>query len=171
MKKISIPEPCSENWSLMAPTEKGAFCNKCSLEVYDFTKKTPEEIRETLTINLGKRVCGHVNKVQLELVNSDFHVWENQPVHVFQSKFLCACLLVFGMTLFTGCENLPPQDVQGDMEQVDGGMTMEEDTSTCSGNEVLTGDTVYNDQPMVGEMEAEETHDNNIKTGIVAIEE
>lgn len=132
MKKIVIPNPCSEDWSLMTPTEKGAFCQKCSLEVIDFTKQTPEEIRETLTLNLGKKVCGHIEKTQLELANSNFHVWENQSPQILRSKFLYACVMVFGMSLFTGCENPNPaeDEINGGIEHVDGGM------------EVLTGDTI-----------------------------
>jgi hypothetical protein len=34
---ISIKEPCHEDWSKMTATEKGAFCQKCALEVIDFT--------------------------------------------------------------------------------------------------------------------------------------
>ena len=41
---IRIPEPCTEDWSKMAGTDKGAFCNKCAKEVIDFTAKTPKEI-------------------------------------------------------------------------------------------------------------------------------
>ena len=117
----------------MTPTEKGAFCQKCSLEVIDFTRNTPEEIRETLTLNLGQRVCGHVSKVQLELVNTNFHVWKNQPVHVFQSKFLYACVLVFGMTLFTGCSPEPVETGEVEVEHIEGGM------------EVLQGDVAIDD--------------------------
>jgi hypothetical protein len=133
MIQVSIPTPCSEDWSKMTPTDKGAFCKKCSLEVIDFTKKSPEEIRETLTLNLGKKICGHIGKNQMETANSYFYMWENQSPQILRSKFLYACILVFGMTLFTGCENDP--QVQGEMtneiEAVDGGIDVE-----------MTGDTV-----------------------------
>lgn len=130
MKKIAIPNPCTEKWSLMTPTEKGAFCKKCNLEVIDFTKKTPEEIRETLNPAMGKKVCGHIGKTQLELANSEFHVWENQSPQILRSKFLYACLIVFGMTLFTGCESPTNNTINSDVENVDGGM------------EIVTGDTI-----------------------------
>lgn len=151
MKKITIPSPCSENWNEMTPTEKGAFCQKCSLEVIDFTQKTPEEIRETLTLNLGQRVCGHVSKVQLELVNTNFHVWENQPVHVFQSKFLYACVLVFGMTLFTGCSPEPLENGDTEIEHVEGGIEIiqgDVDVTDSSAN-CANQDDVLMGEPMV----------------------
>jgi hypothetical protein len=130
MKKIVIPNPCAEDWNQMTPTEKGAFCKKCNLEVIDFTKKTPEEIRETLNLAMGKKVCGHIGKTQLELANSEFQYWENQSPQILRSKFLYACVLVFGMSLFTGCESSNNPEVNGDIENVDGGM------------EILTGDTI-----------------------------
>jgi hypothetical protein len=34
---ISINEPCHEDWATMTETQKGAFCQKCALEVIDFT--------------------------------------------------------------------------------------------------------------------------------------
>ena len=132
-----MPKPCSEDWNKMTPTEKGAYCGKCALEVIDFTHKTPEEIRETLYANVGKRTCGHIGKMQLETVNSDYHVWENQSVVVFKSKFLYACLMLFGMTLFTGCDFMDwsTPDV-GEIEQVDVGM-MEPDTDVVDGGMMI----------------------------------
>jgi hypothetical protein len=146
MKQIVIPNPCSEDWGLMTPTEKGAFCKKCSLEVIDFTKQSPEEIRETLTLNFGKKSVGHIEKTQLELANSNFHVWENQSPQILRSKFLYACLMVFGMSLFTGCADTDPakDEINGGIEHVDGGM------------EVLTGDTIIScdiDTTKTGEIE------------------
>lgn len=105
--KISIPVPCREDRDAMAATGNGAYCQKCAHEVIDFTKKTPDEIRETLRQNSNHRVCGFISPIQMELVNSDFHVWENQPAKVFQSKFLYACVLVFGLSLFTACGHSP----------------------------------------------------------------
>ena len=172
MKQISIPSPCSEDWNTMTPTEKGAFCRKCSLEVIDFTKKSSEEIRETLVLNLGKKVCGHIGKHQLQTVNSNFYMWENQSPQILRSKFLYACILVFGMTLFTGCENNNTEEINGGIEQHDVGM-MEMDSTTHGDDDAtkscdttnagesncttdIKGRMTIDDEPVDGMMEMEE---------------
>ena len=101
---VNIPQPCHENWAEMSPTQRGAFCQKCAIDVIDFSKKTPEEVKETLLNNSGKHLCGRFRKSQLHELNSDYTTWKNQGKRTFQSKFMWACLLVFGMTLFTGCD-------------------------------------------------------------------
>ncbi len=105
MSKISIPEPCHENWADFTPTEKGAFCGSCQIDVIDFSNKSPNEIKSILHENAGKHMCGRFKKTQLVQLNDDFFAWQNQSARSLQSKFLYACLIVFGMTLFTGCES------------------------------------------------------------------
>lgn len=61
--KISIPEPCHENWNAMTPTEKGKFCSVCTKEVIDFTQKTDEAIYKHL--QTSGNLCGHFKKSQL----------------------------------------------------------------------------------------------------------
>jgi hypothetical protein len=108
--QVDIAEPCHENWNQMSPTEKGAFCGKCQIDVVDFSNKTALEVKQILHDNIGKHLCGRFKKVQLKELNSDYLVWENQSIHTFQSKFLLACVLVFGMTLFSSCANGNAQD-------------------------------------------------------------
>ena len=103
MKNINIPEPCSEDWNAMTPSDKGAFCKKCALDVYDFTNKSGDEIREVLTVNIGSRVCGHINKTQLDQLNSDFSSWQMNDKRSFQRAWIFTLFVVFGMTLFS-CE-------------------------------------------------------------------
>ena len=105
MTKVSIPSPCNEGWNNMTPTIKGAFCSSCKIDVIDFTNKTNREIQEILLENRGKKLCGHIKTTQLAKLNQHYADWENQSVKVFQSKFLWACLIVFGVFLFTGCED------------------------------------------------------------------
>lgn len=100
MNQITINEPCHENWAAMTPTQQGAFCGKCQIDVVDFSNKTPLEIKQILTENSGKHLCGRFKKTQLDELNERYVHWENQSPQVFQSKFLYACLLVFGMALF-----------------------------------------------------------------------
>lgn len=102
MNAVSIPKPCHENWAAMTPTEQGAFCQKCSTNVIDFSVKSNDEILNFLKENEGKHVCGRFKTDQLDEFNNSYLEWENQDARTFQSKFLYACLLVFGMALFNG---------------------------------------------------------------------
>lgn len=62
--KVSIPEPCHENWTKMTPTTKGKFCSVCTKDVVDFTSKSDEEI---VKYNLKyKNVCGRFYSSQLD---------------------------------------------------------------------------------------------------------
>lgn len=133
--KIRIPQPCTEDWNKMTPTEKGAYCDKCAFEVIDFTSQSPEEIKATLKVRMGQKTCGHISKTQMELVNSNYHLWDNQSAKMFKSKFLYACLMVFGFSLFTGCSSPEDEVTMGAVqehveEEIEVGM-VEEDTTQC----------------------------------------
>ncbi|SNR97656.1 hypothetical protein [Flavobacterium sp. ov086] len=62
--KISIPEPCHENWLEMSPTEKGKFCSNCQKNVIDFTKASDREI--LLAYNKNEHLCGRFRTSQLD---------------------------------------------------------------------------------------------------------
>ncbi|MBA0885235.1 hypothetical protein [Flavobacterium undicola] len=61
--KISIPEPCHENWMEMSPTEKGRFCSSCQKNVIDFTKSSDREI--VMAYNKNDKLCGRFNNFQI----------------------------------------------------------------------------------------------------------
>ncbi|MEY3236585.1 MAG: hypothetical protein RI883_686 [Bacteroidota bacterium] len=102
---IEIKEPCSEDWSKMTTTEKGAFCQKCALEVVDFTNKTAFEIKQTLIDEFSKspRLCGHITNYQLNQINDEFFKWKNER-ETFRAIWIFSLLAVFGFTLFS-CQN------------------------------------------------------------------
>lgn len=62
--QISIPNPCSEDWSKMTPTERGRFCAMCTTEVVDFTGMTDEALVSKLTKS-DEYTCGRVTQTQL----------------------------------------------------------------------------------------------------------
>jgi hypothetical protein len=145
--QLDIAEPCHENWNQMSPTEKGAFCGKCQIDVVDFSNKTALEVKQILRDNIGKHLCGRFKKVQLAELNSDYLVWGNQSIHTFQSKFLLACVLVFGVTLFSSCtygtaQNPLPIDFGS--EKIKDSLFQPTDTSKCKQiDEVKTNQIDY----------------------------
>ncbi len=62
--KITIPEPCHEDWNKMTPTEQGKFCAQCSKEVFDFTNASDEELYKK--VQAGASLCGRFKKDQLD---------------------------------------------------------------------------------------------------------
>jgi len=61
--KITIPEPCHEEWSNMTPKEKGRFCDKCQKCVVDFTGLSTQQMFNH--INTGGDLCGRFRPDQL----------------------------------------------------------------------------------------------------------
>lgn len=101
MKHISIPNPCSENWDEMTPTEKGAFCQKCSKDVYDFTRTSFQEIREIVEQNENGSICGRIRKAQLVALQDEYSQWYEPNSTSVLRLFLFSLFLVFGLGLFT----------------------------------------------------------------------
>ncbi|MBA5629864.1 hypothetical protein [Moheibacter lacus] len=64
--KISIPQPCHENWNEMLADEKGRFCQSCQKCVIDFTKLSDKEI-----LNYSERnICVKISNNQIDRINS-----------------------------------------------------------------------------------------------------
>jgi hypothetical protein len=108
---ISIKEPCNEDWSKMTPTERGAHCKHCELDVIDFTNKTPLEIKGILSkeFTSEKRICGRITNYQLDQINDDFFQWKNEQ-EAFKAVWIFSLIAVFGLTLFS-CQHAPTREM------------------------------------------------------------
>jgi hypothetical protein len=95
----------------MTPTQKGAFCGKCSLEVYDFSNSSGDEIRDILKLNVGSKVCGRLAPEQLNDLNNNFNAWQVNSKRSFQSALVFSLIVAFGMTLFSCEEDEEVQDI------------------------------------------------------------
>jgi hypothetical protein len=62
--KITVADPCHEDWSKMTPTEKGKHCASCQKEVVDFTQKTDEQLFKL--VKSGASMCGRFKSTQLD---------------------------------------------------------------------------------------------------------
>ncbi|PIE86754.1 MAG: hypothetical protein CSA03_03705 [Bacteroidetes bacterium] len=150
MKNISIPEPCSENWNEMTPTEKGAFCQKCALEVIDFTNKSADEIRSILVQNIGNHACMRIKNTQIEELNDDFASWKIKNPQSFQRAWVFTLIVVFGMTLFS-CEEEEEPIIES--YQKVGQTILEEEAS----EEITTIDSTANTNDIAVEKKSTQT--------------
>lgn len=62
--KLSIAEPCHENWEAMLPDEKGRFCLSCQKTVVDFTAMNDRQVLDYFK-NYNGNTCGQFSPDQL----------------------------------------------------------------------------------------------------------
>jgi len=101
MQKFGIPHPCNEDFSKMTITERGAFCEKCSVDTYSFYQKSIPEIKSILRDNIGQEICGRFAPGQIEAINAEFEAWTFRSKRSFQSAFAMSLIVVFGLSLFS----------------------------------------------------------------------
>jgi hypothetical protein len=105
MKNIQIPNPCSENWEMMSPQEKGRFCSVCSKCVIDFTEKQPQQIQKIIEEKKDEQICGRFYDHQLNQIEKSEQL-QNKFFKYIPSSFQNSriALTVFSVFLFlTGC--------------------------------------------------------------------
>jgi hypothetical protein len=120
--KITIPEPCHENWDNMRPKDNGRFCLSCSKTVVDFTTMLPDEVQHFFIQNQNKKICGRFNKSQLDTITIQIpsRVLYAQIHH--HKMFLLALFIAMGTTLFS-C-----QDKNGNKQKIDKVEVVQDDT-------------------------------------------
>lgn len=63
--RLSIPEPCHEDWNNMTPTLQGRYCQACEKEVTDFSQMTDTQIIQFIEKGKGNH-CGRFRFDQLD---------------------------------------------------------------------------------------------------------
>ena len=117
MKNFGIESPCSEDWTGMTPSEKGAFCGKCAKQVHDFSTKSVNEIKSTILELSGESLCVRMTVRQERQLNSEFNAWISEKKRNPQQLFIAALLIVFGLTLFS-CEDERDQQKIESVQQI-----------------------------------------------------
>lgn len=97
--KITIPEPCHEDWNKMTTNDNGIFCGSCSKNVVDFTNMLPDEIQ--LYFQQNSNVCGRfknsqLNSLTIQIPNRVLYSQTN-----YHKIFLLALFIAMGTTLFS----------------------------------------------------------------------
>ena len=109
--KISINEPCHENWDKMTPNDKGAFCLSCQKNVVDFSNKTVNEIKDFFRKKRdAESVCGRFEVDQLHDMSFD-HFFEQFKSWKYFQKFALIAFFVFGFNLFGSAQSNPDKNI------------------------------------------------------------
>jgi len=72
--KLSINEPCNEDWNNMKIGMFSRHCEKCEKKVMDFTTKSRTEIISYLLNNTSESVCGRMKTTQLDFHQEDIPI-------------------------------------------------------------------------------------------------
>jgi hypothetical protein len=113
--RLEIPEPCSEDWNLMTPQEKGRHCAVCDKVVIDFSKATKQEIINH--IKKEGKICGHVPQA---FINTN--LVDESERQAFGIKGLVATvvnLLALTTTVQAQVKEEPKQEVSPVLEKID----------------------------------------------------
>ena len=143
--KITIPEPCHEDWNKMTTNETGRFCNSCAKSVIDFTKMKSKEIQDYFIANQGKNICGRFDTKQLDtlVISIPEQILLSQAG--FHKIFLLALLITMGTTL------LSCSDKNGNKQKIEKVEVVSKDDITASG---LTGEIATVTSDTIKESEA-----------------
>ena len=89
--RLTIPEPCHENWQQMTPNEQGRHCLSCQKTVVDFTLMSDQEVLQYIS-TASSSVCGRFNNDQLNKTYQERKIKPSFTVryawHILVSAFL-----------------------------------------------------------------------------------
>jgi hypothetical protein len=102
--KLTVPQPCHENWDKMTPSEIGRFCMTCSRTVVDFTSMLSDEIQYFFSQNQNDKICGRFRKSQLDSIDIQIPSQILYSQTNYRKIFLLALFVAMGTTLFS-CQN------------------------------------------------------------------
>ncbi len=136
MNKIGIKTPCSENWDKMTPSATGAFCQKCTKHVHDFSTKSINEIKSELLALKDVSLCIRMTTQQETELNTEFNLWLTHQKRHPQQLFIAALLIVFGFTLFS-CEDEKKQQEIESIRQIAYTITSDADRPKTAGTTIF----------------------------------
>jgi hypothetical protein len=132
--KITIPEPCHEDWNKMTPNKNDRFCGSCSKNVVDFTNMMPDEIQ--VYFQQHDNICGKFKNSQLNSLTIQI---QNRVLHSqthYHKMFLLALFIAMGTTLFS-CS-----DKNGNKQNIDKIEVVNEPKPEI--DRITVGDVKYN---------------------------
>ncbi len=103
--RISVANPCSENFNTFEKTSAGGYCGSCEKEVVDFTQR-PDAVIFDFFKNSNESGCGRFKAAQLKTYEPEHSIQMKNPIFPKQ-------LTTIGFSILTLCaaSNVEAQDI------------------------------------------------------------
>jgi hypothetical protein len=156
--KISIPEPCHEDWNKMTPESKGRFCSSCDKVVYDMSIMTDNEIIKL--VESDKKICGRFRNDQLNR-----SIAYTIPFRAKKPSWAIAASLLVGLSLLSCAE----EPVVGELEVPEVGKICVVDTlenvkeGTDTLVQIIDPDSIDNSLEEVGDISVVEVVEDKLE--------
>lgn len=106
--KLTIPEPCSQDWNNMSATGNGKFCASCNKCVGDYTHFTDQQLIAYFSKTTAP-ACGRFTTEQLNRVM----VVQQQTTHrKFIPQLIFSAALAFGLVNKADAQQATPPTIQ-----------------------------------------------------------
>jgi hypothetical protein len=149
--KITIPEPCRENWDEMTPKDSGRFCMNCSKTVVDFTTMLTEEVQHFFVQNQNNRICGRFKDEQLDTITIQIPSQILYTQINYHKIFLLALFIAMGTTLFS-CRDKDGNKNRIDKIEIIGNTEQNQEesktTSWCYGHQIESKKEKHVEKPI-----------------------
>lgn len=115
---LHVPEPCAENWEIMAPENHGRHCTVCEHTVTDFTNWEIADIAAYLQARTGERICGRFRNDQLQqpfdlkILAPQVISWQGNRLH----KIAAVIILCFAVAT-TSCNTNTPLETATEVKE------------------------------------------------------
>jgi hypothetical protein len=129
MKKmrISIENPCHEDWQAMTPETQGRFCGACEKTVVDFTTMSDAEILQYFSKPSVEKTCGRFRVEQLAESGTANSLKPSKSLLHF--AYLLVVVLGVGLS---SCNNHVQGEIMGDTTMVGATVLDTNDIDTSS---------------------------------------
>ncbi len=112
MQKITIAEPCHQNWDAMTPTEQGRHCQSCVKTVHDVSNLSDEEVFDQYK-KLGGNMCIRIPAHRAIVAPRPWYAkWKYGIAATLMSFWLSA------QNLVAEAQNIDGDSVDGDKDEV-----------------------------------------------------
>lgn len=147
--KLSITDPCSENFNEFQSTEAGGFCQSCQEEVIDFTQMTDREVLQYFA-SRPSNTCGRFQRSQLKTYSELTPPKKQWPINGVAAGLLGVTLAATFPLNHGHAQGSEPSIVMTDSHQEE---SQDQETSALSSGEdhIVNGIVLDSEQmPMIG---------------------